>query len=100
MLGTAAIHLALLQLGVAPGDEVICQSFTFAASANPIRYLGASPVFVDSRPDHWNMDPELLEVALADRIRVTGRQAQGGDSCAPVRDACAYGWYHAGGREV
>lgn len=72
--GTAAIHLALLQLGVAPGDEVICQSFTFAASANPIRYLGASPVFVDSRPDHWNMDPELLEVALADRIRVTGRR--------------------------
>ncbi|MFA7450562.1 MAG: aminotransferase class I/II-fold pyridoxal phosphate-dependent enzyme [Bacteroidales bacterium] len=72
--GTAAIHLALLQLGVTPGDEVICQSFTFAASANPIRYLGASPVFVDSRPDHWNMDPELLEVALADRIRVTGRR--------------------------
>lgn len=72
--GTAAIHLALLQLGVAPGDEVICQSFTFAASANPIRYLGASPVFVDSRPDHWNMDPELLEVAIADRIRVTGRR--------------------------
>lgn len=72
--GTAAIHLALLQLGVVPGDEVICQSFTFAASANPIRYLGASPVFVDSRPDHWNMDPELLEVAIADRIRVTGRR--------------------------
>lgn len=72
--GTAAIHLALLQLGVAPGDEVICQSFTFAASANPIRYLGASPVFVDSRPDHWNMNPELLEVAIADRIRVTGRK--------------------------
>ena len=72
--GTAAIHLALLQLGVAPDDEVICQSFTFAASANPIKYLGASPVFVDSRPDHWNMDPELLEVAIADRIRVTGRK--------------------------
>ncbi len=72
--GTAAIHLALLQLGVAPGDEVICQSFTFAASANPIKYLGAGPVFVDSRPDHWNMDPELLEVAIADRIRVTGRK--------------------------
>lgn len=72
--GTAAIHLGLLQLGVAPGDEVICQSFTFAASANPIRYLGASPVFIDSQPDNWNMDPELLEESIKDRMRVTGRK--------------------------
>ena len=70
--GTAAIHLALVQLGVVPGDEVICQSFTFSASANPIKYLGAEPVFVDSEPETWNMDPELLRVAIEDRIRVTG----------------------------
>ena len=72
--GTAAIHLGLLLLGVKPGDEVICQSFTFAASANPIRYLGAIPVFVDSEPETWNMSPELLEEAIADRIRVTGKK--------------------------
>jgi len=72
--GTAAIHLALVQLGVGPGDEVICQSFTFSASANPIKYLGADPVFVDSEPDTWNMDPELLREAIEDRIRVTGRK--------------------------
>jgi dTDP-4-amino-4,6-dideoxygalactose transaminase len=72
--GTAAIHLALVQLGVGPGDEVICQSFTFSASANPIKYLGAEPVFVDSEPDTWNMDPELLREAIEDRIRVTGRK--------------------------
>ena len=72
--GTAAIHLALVQLGVGPGDEVICQSFTFSASANPIRYLGADPVFVDSEQDTWNMDPELLHEAIEDRIRVTGRK--------------------------
>ena len=58
--GTAAIHLALIQLGVQPGDEVICQSFTFSASANPIKYLGATPVFVDSEGETWNMDPWLL----------------------------------------
>lgn len=62
--GTAAIHLALIQLGVGPGDFVICQSFTFAASANPIRYVGATPVFVDSERDTWNMDPEYLEKAI------------------------------------
>ena len=72
--GTAAIHLALIQLGVEPGDEVICQSFTFVASANPITYLGASPVFVDSEPDTWNMSPEHLRRAIADRIAVTGRK--------------------------
>lgn len=66
--GTGALHLALILLGVQPGDEVICQSMTFSASANPIAYLGAIPVFVDSEADTWNMDPELLEVAIKDRI--------------------------------
>lgn len=71
--GTAAIHLALVELGVSPGDEVVCQSFTFAASANPIAYLGATPVMVDSEPDTWNISPELLERAIADRKAETGR---------------------------
>lgn len=71
--GTAAIHLALVMLGVGPGDEVICQSFTFAASANPIVYQGATPVFVDSEPGTWNMDPELLRQAIEDRLRATGK---------------------------
>ena len=62
--GTAAIHLALIMLGVSKGDEVICQSFTFAASANPICYQGATPIFVDSEPDTWNMDPIALEKAF------------------------------------
>jgi dTDP-4-amino-4,6-dideoxygalactose transaminase len=66
--GTAAIHLALDILGVSSGDEVICQSFTFSASANPIMYLGAIPVFVDSEKDTWNISPELLEQAIVDRI--------------------------------
>ena len=66
--GTAAIHLGLILCGVKPGDEVICQSFTFAATANPIRYQGATPVFVDSEPDTWNMDPDLLEQAIVDRM--------------------------------
>ena len=66
--GTAALHLGLILLGVEEGDEVICQSFTFSASANPIAYLGATPVFVDSEKDTWNMDPELLEVAIKDRL--------------------------------
>lgn len=66
--GTAALHLALIMLGVKSGDEVICQSFTFSASANPIAYLGATPVFVDSEPDTWNMCPDLLEEAIKDRI--------------------------------
>ena len=71
--GTAALHLALVMLGVKAGDEVICQSFTFAASANPITYLGATPVFVDSELDTWNMDPQLLEQAILDRKAVTGK---------------------------
>lgn len=62
--GTAALHLGLMMLGVGKGDEVICQSFTFAASANPIVYQGATPVFVDSERDTYNMDPELLEKAV------------------------------------
>lgn len=66
--GTAAIHLGLILLGVKPGDEVICQSMTFSASANPIAYLGASPVFIDSEPETWNMSPEFLELAIRDRI--------------------------------
>jgi len=66
--GTAAIHLALILLGVGYGDEVICQSMTFSASANPIMYLGAKPVFVDSEPQTWNISPEALEAAITDRI--------------------------------
>ena len=72
--GTAAVHLALIACGVKPGDEVMVQSFTFCASANPVSYLGATPVFVDSEPDSWNMDPELLETAIQDRIAKTGRK--------------------------
>ena len=71
--GTAAIHLGLLQLGVGVGDEVICQSFTFAASANPIKYLGATPIFVDSEEQTWNISPEWLEKAIIDRKAVTGK---------------------------
>ena len=72
--GTAAVHLSLIALGVQAGDEVICQSFTFCASCNPIKYLGATPVFVDSEHDTWNMDPLLLEEAIKDRIKKTGRK--------------------------
>ncbi len=72
--GTAAIHLALLACGVGSGDEVIVQSFTFCASAHPVTYLGATPVFVDSEPDSWNMDPALLEEAIKDRIAQTGKK--------------------------
>lgn len=72
--GTAAIHLGLVMLGVKKGDEVICQSMTFSASANPILYQGATPVFVDSEPATWNIDPDLLETAIADRIRLTGKK--------------------------
>lgn len=71
--GTAAIHLGLVMLGVKSGDEVICQSLTFSASANPIAYLGARPVFVDSEPDTWNMSPDLLEKAILDRYKKTGK---------------------------
>ena len=72
--GTAAVHLALLACGVGPGDEVLVQSFTFCASSHPITYLGAIPVFVDSEPQTWNMDPELLEEAIKDRISKTGKK--------------------------
>lgn len=71
--GTSAIHLALIQLGIGVGDEVICQSFTFAASANPIKYVGATPVFVDSERETWNMNPVFLEEAIKDRISKTGK---------------------------
>src|ERR1035438_4250903 len=66
--GTAAIHLSLILLGVKPGDEVICSSFTFSASANPILYLGAIPIFVDSEKSTWNINPAILESAINDRI--------------------------------
>lgn len=72
--GTAAVHLALIACGVGPGDEVLVQSFTFCASSHPITYLGATPVFVDSEKETWNMDPELLEVAIKDRIVRTGKK--------------------------
>ncbi len=72
--GTAAVHLALLNCGVGPGDEVCVQSFTFCASSHPITYLGATPVFIDSEKDTWNMDPELLEEAIKDRITKTGKK--------------------------
>lgn len=72
--GTAAVHLALIACGVGQGDEVIVQSFTFCASSHPITYLGATPVFVDSEQETWNMDPELLEMAIKDRIEKTGRK--------------------------
>lgn len=71
--GTAALHLALVQLGVGHGDEVICQSMTFSASANPIKYQGAIPVFVDSETDTWNMDPEALREAIRERFS-TGKK--------------------------
>lgn len=72
--GTAAIHIALALLGIGKGDEVICQSMTFSASANPIVYLGGSPVFVDSEPMTWNMDPALLRTAIEERIKLTSRK--------------------------
>ena len=71
--GTAAVHLGLIDCGVGPGDEVIVQSFTFCASSHPITYLGATPVFVDSEKDSWNMDPDLLDEAIKDRIAKTGK---------------------------
>lgn len=70
--GTAALHLGLVALGIEAGDEVICQSFTFAASANPILYQGAKPVFVDSEKDTWNMCPTALEEAIIERKGITG----------------------------
>ena len=71
--GTAAVHLGLLAAGVKAGDEVIVQSFTFCASTHPITYLGATPIMVDSEPDTWNIDPELMEYAIKDRIAKTGK---------------------------
>ncbi len=71
--GTAAIHLGLIMLNVMPGDEVICQSFTFAASTNPIKYVGATPILVDSETDTWNMCPIALEEAIKDRKAKTGK---------------------------
>ena len=72
--GTAAVHLALIACGVKAGDEVCVQSFTFCASSHPITYLGATPVFIDSEPGTWNMDPDLLEKAILDRIEKTGKK--------------------------
>lgn len=72
--GTAAVHLSLIACGVQPGDEVVVQSFTFCASSHPITYLGATPVFVDSEKDSWNMDSQLLETAIKDRIAKTGKK--------------------------
>ena len=72
--GTAAVHLGLIALGVGPGDEVLVQSFTFCASTNPICYLGATPIMIDSEADTWNMDPALLEAAIKDRIEKTGKK--------------------------
>lgn len=72
--GTAAVHLALVALGVGPDDEVIVQSFTFCASTHPVKYVGATPVFVDSEKETWNIDPPLLEKAIKDRIAKTGKK--------------------------
>ena len=72
--GTAAVHLGLLTCGVSPGDEVLVQSFTFCASTNPIKYLGATPVIIDSEPETWNMDPALLEQAIKERMDITGKK--------------------------
>lgn len=72
--GTAAVHLALIACGVQPGDEVCVQSFTFCASSNPIKYIGANPIFIDSEEETWNMDPNLLEKAILDRIAKTGKK--------------------------
>ena len=72
--GTAAVHLALIGCGVRHGDEVLVQSFTFCASSHPVTYLGATPIFIDSEKDTWNMDPELLEEAIKDRIAKTRKK--------------------------
>ena len=72
--GTSAVHLSLIACGAGEGDEVMVQSFTFCASSNPVKYLGATPVFVDSERDTWNMDPQLLDEAIADRVAKTGRK--------------------------
>ena len=88
--GTAAVHLGMIGSGVTKGDEVIVQSFTFCASANPVLYLGAKPVFVDSESETWNIDPDLLEEAIIDRIAKTGRTPKA------IVPASLYGMpYHA-----
>ena len=83
--GTAALHLGLIALGVEPDDEVIVQSMTFSASVNPVRYVGASPVMVDSEPDTWNIDPDLLDRAIADRVEKTGKKPKA------IVAVCLYG---------
>ncbi|MDE6741587.1 MAG: DegT/DnrJ/EryC1/StrS family aminotransferase [Muribaculaceae bacterium] len=83
--GTAALHLGLIGLGVGEGDEVMVQSMTFSASVNPVRYVGAIPVMVDSEPDTWNIDPELLDSAIADRVKATGRKPKA------IVAVCLYG---------
>ena len=90
--GTAAVHLGLLASGVKPGDEVLVQSFTFCASTHPITYLGAKPVMIDSELDTWNMDPELLEAAIKDRIAKTGRKP------AAIVPVALYGMPYKAGR--
>ena len=72
--GTAALHLALVDSGIEPGDEIICQDLTFVATINPVKYVGAIPVLVDSEKDTWNISPGLLEEAITDRIKKTGRK--------------------------
>ena len=90
--GTAAVHLALIGCGVQAGDEVICQSFTFCASANPIKYLGATPVFVDSEPETWNMSPELLVEAEGHHsglsLRYAGQDGRDYGDCRTLRYPC------------
>lgn len=83
--GTSALHLGLIGLGVGEGDEVMVQSMTFSASVNPVRYVGGVPVMVDSEPDTWNMDPELLDRAIADRIERTGKKPKA------IIAVCLYG---------
>ena len=83
--GTAALHLGLIGAGVGEGDEVMVQSMTFSASVNPVRYVGAIPVMVDSEPESWNIDPELLDLAIEDRIRKTGRKPKA------IVGVCLYG---------
>ncbi len=89
--GTAAVHLSLLACGVGVGDEVMVQSFTFCASSHPVTYLGATPVFVDSEEDTWNMDPQLLDMAIADRIAKTGKKPEGYCAGLSVWHACQTG---------
>lgn len=72
--GTAAVHLALIDCGIKEGDEVMVQSFTFCASSNPVKYLGAKPIFIDSEMDTWNMDPVLLDKAISERVEATGKK--------------------------